>query len=52
MKKVVVTENIHTDGIALLEARDDISLTLLDGTDQAQIAAETRVRHACDGGRY
>jgi D-3-phosphoglycerate dehydrogenase len=40
MKKVVVTENIHADGIALLEARDDIELSLLDGTDHAQIAAE------------
>jgi D-3-phosphoglycerate dehydrogenase len=42
MKKVVVTENIHPDGIALLKARSDLSLTLLDGTDDSQIGPEIR----------
>lgn len=40
MKKVVVTENIHADGIAMLRARDDIVLSLLDGSDSGQLAAE------------
>ncbi len=42
MKKVVVTEKIHPDGIALLQAREDISLTLLDGSDNSKIASEIR----------
>ena len=40
MKKVVVTENIHADGIGLLQARDDIALCLLDGNDPAQLATD------------
>jgi D-3-phosphoglycerate dehydrogenase len=31
MKRVVVTENIHPDGIAMLKARDDLQVEFLDG---------------------
>lgn len=46
MKNVVVTENIHADGIALLSDRSDISLTLLDGSDREQMAAAMIDAHA------
>lgn len=36
MKRVVVTEKIHPDGMALLESREDIQLQVLDG-DSARL---------------
>lgn len=38
MKHVVVTESLHPDGIALLEARKDVRLTLVDG-DPVKLSA-------------
>ncbi len=45
MKKVVVTENLHPDGMALLDARDDLDVHYLHG-DLSAVPAAIENAHA------
>ena len=38
MKRVLVTEPIHEDGIELLRAREDVEVIRADNTDPATLA--------------
>jgi len=44
-KKVLCIQPLHADGMALLENRSDVTLTVIDGFDEAAIVAEIADAH-------